>query len=91
MIPIQLGGNSILPMTYQLGSLPSFASPGAALWLRQELVIFPTVCSVEKAQGQSIRKDLFLTQFHDNKVNYNLLRIEDYCASSTPIPFWGAG
>lgn len=46
---------------------------------------------VEKAQGQSIRKDLFLTQFHDNKVNYNLLRIEDYCASSTPIPFWGAG
>lgn len=69
MIPIQLGGNSILPATLCLGPYPFPVSSeaGCPAPMAQAGAGFIPNCPAKKDQGQSIDRDLYLIQFHDIK------------------------
>ena len=95
--PRLTGRQQHLPSNIPIRSPPLLYLPRSCPMAQAGADYIPTcLFRVEKAQGQSIGKDLYLTQVHDIQLfflHFNLLQIAGrlYCASPKHIPFWAGG
>ena len=93
--PCLTGRQQHLPTDIPIRSPPLFYFPQSCPMAQAGADYIPNcLFRVEKAQGQSIGKDLYLTQVRDIKLfflHFNLPQIAGrlHCASSMHIPFWG--